>query len=483
MHKKFLLNLGLLFLLNLLVKPLWIFGIDLTVQNRVGPEVYGFYYALLNFSYIFNIFLDFGITNFNNRNIAQNAQLITKHVPGLVILRLMLGALYIVISGLFGMIIGYSESQLLFVSVLCINQFFSALVLYLRSNLSGLQLFKTDSLLSVLDKVLMIIFCAILLQDQWIGTSFKIIWFVLAQSVSYIITALIAITQILTHSGKLHFKWEPAFYMVMLKKTAPFALLGLLMVFYTRVDSVMLERMLPDGELQAGIYAQGFRLLEAFNMVGFLTASLLLPMFSKQLGQNESISQLLNLSYRFLMVPVFILFVGCYLYRKHLMDFLYTSHSDESAPVFGLLMASFLFVSSTYVLGTLLTANGSLRQLNYLAFGCLILNIILNFVLIPTYKAYGAALASLFTNGLNALGQVLIVMPLFSQKLSSKMIFRSISFLLIFTALAYYIANLSLFWFWGLLLIGVVGVVLALLSGLIGIQSAMELVKKRLAND
>ena len=255
------------------------------------------------------------------------------------------------------------------------------------------------------------------------------------------------------------------------------------MVFYTRVYSVMLERMLPDGELQAGIYAQGFRLLEAFNMVGFLTASLLLPMFSKQLGQNESISQLLNLSYRFLMVPVFILFVGCYLYRKHLMDFLYTSHSDESAPVFGLLMASFLFVSSTYVLGTLLTANGSLRQLNYLAFGCLILNIILNFVLIPTYKAYGAALASLFTNGLNALGQVLIVMPLFSQKLSSKMIFRSISFLLIFTALAYYIANLSLFWFWGLLLIGVVGVVLALLSGLIGIQSAMELVKKRLAND
>ena len=125
------------------------------------------------------------------------------------------------------------------------------------------------------------------------------------------------------------------------------------------------------------------------------------------------------------------------------------------------------------MLGTLLTANGSLRQLNYLAFGCLILNIILNFVLIPTYKAYGAALASLFTNGLNALGQVLIVMPLFSQKLSSKMIFRSISLLLIFTALAYYIANLSLFWFWGLLLIGVVGVVLALLSGLIGIQSAM----------
>ena len=50
--------------LNLLVKPIAIFGIDAEVQDRVGTEDYGLYFALLNFSFLFNILLDFGINNF-----------------------------------------------------------------------------------------------------------------------------------------------------------------------------------------------------------------------------------------------------------------------------------------------------------------------------------------------------------------------------------------------------------------------------------
>ena len=79
MQKKFLTNLGLLLFLNLLVKPFWVLGIDRSVQNVVGAEEYGFYFSILNFSFLFNMFLDLGITNFNNRNIAQNAQLLNKH--------------------------------------------------------------------------------------------------------------------------------------------------------------------------------------------------------------------------------------------------------------------------------------------------------------------------------------------------------------------------------------------------------------------
>ena len=58
MQKKFVSSLLLLLLLNVLVKPLWIFGIDLTVQNRVGAEAYGLYAAIFSFTMIFNIVLD-----------------------------------------------------------------------------------------------------------------------------------------------------------------------------------------------------------------------------------------------------------------------------------------------------------------------------------------------------------------------------------------------------------------------------------------
>ena len=94
MQRKFLTNLLLLLLLNFLIKPLWIFGIDLRVQNVVGAQDYGFYFAILNASFLFNILLDFGITKFNNKNIAQNTQLLNKHFSGIVILKLMLAVVH-----------------------------------------------------------------------------------------------------------------------------------------------------------------------------------------------------------------------------------------------------------------------------------------------------------------------------------------------------------------------------------------------------
>jgi len=51
------------------------------------------YFTIFNFSFLFFIFLDLGITNFNNRNIAQNNQLLNKHLAGIGTMKMMLGLL------------------------------------------------------------------------------------------------------------------------------------------------------------------------------------------------------------------------------------------------------------------------------------------------------------------------------------------------------------------------------------------------------
>ena len=45
-------GLSLLLLFNLLIKPVWIFLIDRPVQNAVGHEAYGTYFALFNLTYV-----------------------------------------------------------------------------------------------------------------------------------------------------------------------------------------------------------------------------------------------------------------------------------------------------------------------------------------------------------------------------------------------------------------------------------------------
>ena len=46
MQNRFIKNIIFLLFLNLLVKPFWILGIDVAVQNRVGASAYGLYFAL-----------------------------------------------------------------------------------------------------------------------------------------------------------------------------------------------------------------------------------------------------------------------------------------------------------------------------------------------------------------------------------------------------------------------------------------------------
>ena len=98
MQKKFITNLALLLFLNLLIKPFWILGIDRSVQNAVSAETFGTYYALFNFTFLLNILLDLGITNFNNKNIAQNNHLLSKHVSSILSLRLLLGGIYFIVT-------------------------------------------------------------------------------------------------------------------------------------------------------------------------------------------------------------------------------------------------------------------------------------------------------------------------------------------------------------------------------------------------
>jgi len=242
LKRKFVTNLILLIFLNILVKPFWIFGIDRTVQNMVGDESYGLYFALFNFSMILNILLDIGITNYNNRNIAQHNFLLPKHLSNIVGLKLVLAVVYAIFSLLVALIIGYNKIQFHLLFFLIINQFLISLTLYLRSNISALHLFRTDSLISVLDRSLMIIICSLLLFTNILKGQFTICWFIYAQTLAYAITTIITFLVVLHKSGKIKIHFNPKFFLVFLRKSYPYALLILLMSLYNRIDSVMLER-------------------------------------------------------------------------------------------------------------------------------------------------------------------------------------------------------------------------------------------------
>ena len=439
MKRKFITNLILLLALNLLIKPFWIFGIDRTVQNLVGDETYGLYFALFNFSLLLNILLDVGITSFNNKNIAQHNFLLKKHFPNIVGLKFLLAIVYAVFTLTAAAIIGYSKVQIHLLVFLIFNQFLISFTLYLRSNISALHLFKTDSILSVLDRSIMILICSVLLFSDYFRVSFTIGWFVYAQTAAYLLTTVIAFFIVLKKSGKISVRFNPKFYTVFLRKSYPYALLILLMGFYNRIDAVMLERLLPEtvGQEQAGIYAQAFRLLDAVSMFGVLVAGLLLPIFAKMLIQKEAIGPMVKLSFTLLMVPAIVVAVSSIFYDTEIMEVLYHSNTAHSSELLGILMTGFVGIATTYIFGTLLTANGSIKHLNLMALGGMILNVSLNFVLIPKYLAFGSAYASLTTQILTGIAQALLAMYIFKLKADFRTIIQFVVFTIAVIGLAF----------------------------------------------
>ena len=479
MQKKFITNLAFLLFLNLLIKPFWLLGIDRTVQNVTGAAVYGEYYALFNFSFLFNILLDLGITNFNNRNISQNRQLLNKHLSGTIMLRLMLAGGYILISLIASWIIGYSVLQFQMLAILLLNQILISFILYLRSNLAGLHLFRTDSIISVLDRAIMIIICGWLLWGRMSDTPFKIEWFIWAQTIAYILTAIVTLLLLSKKTTFGNLNWNPLFAVMILKKSYPFAILILLMTFYNRIDSVMLERMLPNGSIQAGIYAQGYRLLDASNMIAYLFAGLLLPIFSHMLKHKEDIRALLRLSYLLLAVPALIVACCSYFFREQIMNLLYYEHVAGSALIFSILMIGFFAISTTYVFGTLLTSNGNLRQLNIMAGVGMVLNIGLNLILIPKFEALGAATASLITQFTTALIQVILCLRIFKLRFDFNLSIRLVIFILSIIFLTQLASELPLNWAYNLLISALGSIAMAFILNLMNIKSMIDILKSR----
>ncbi len=476
-------------ILNLLIKPFWILGIDRTVQNTVGAGEYGFYFAIFNFSFLFNILLDLGITNFNNKSIAQNRHLLTKYLSNILSIKLLLFTLYVIITFSFALFIDYSPEQIRLLVFLAVNQFLLSFILYLRSNLGGLHLFRTDAMISVLDRMLMIIICSLLLWGNLVD-EFRIQYFVYAQTAGYGISVIITFLLVVQHAKKkwLRLSWNLPFCLAIVRKSFPFAVLVLLMTFYNRIDSVMLERLLDDGARYSGIYASAYRLLDAANMVSYLFAVLLLPIFARMIKQKQSPEELAKLSFTLIITPAIMVAVAAFYYNTELMHKLYPMHIgetkamfahriEESSRVFGLLMTCFMAISTTYIFGTLLTANGSLLKLNVIAFSGMLLNILLNFLLIPVLFSTGSAVASLFTQMLVAVTQVLIVKRMFRFRVNYVLLGRLFAFLTGLLLLGFLSRQLPLPWLHSLVAFGLAGIVLALLIRLISLKQIYALIR------
>ncbi|MBW7912913.1 MAG: polysaccharide biosynthesis C-terminal domain-containing protein [Taibaiella sp.] len=479
MRRFFVKNLLFVIAVNLLVKPLWVFLVDRTVQNRVGHAGYGTYQALVNLGLIFNIILDFGLTYYNTHIISGSPGKLRSLFPAMLSARLVLAGVYAIIVLLTGWLLGFSTGEMLLLMGIVAIQSLNSLMLFLRSNISALHKFRLDALLSVTDRLLMICVCSVLL--FWPGMpDFKIEWFVLAQVACYaaaIILALYFIRRIASVSFVPSFNTREVSGII--KKSIPYATLVFLMAVHMRADTILIERISgPDGKNFAGIYAAGYRLLDVGNMFGIMFSGMLLPMFGRLLSQQGDIQPIVRLSVNILLPCAFIATGAAVFFGTDIMQWLYTDMDAYSGRVFAWLMACFPAYCIMYIYSTLLTANGNLALLNKVAIVGVVINLSLNLWLIPEQQALGAAKVAFITQTTLAFLYIFFSGRKLHMHKGIKLLAAHMGYVLLLGTAGFLCAQLHIYWLYAMLLYGLCGLVLIFLFRFVSVSSVKALMAK-----
>ena len=400
---RFYSSLGLLIILNLIIKPVWIFAIERQVQNSVGNLLYGTYFSLLNLTLMGGFLLDWGVSACLNRQMAAGENSFTGPVSRFLSIKLLFSVIYTAVILFIAWLAGTKRWDILGLAIAI--QVLSSFFIFLRGIVTAQQWFRADAWLSVLDKTLMILVCGSFLYLPVVAGNISIEKFLLAQ-VACTAIAIVAVVALLKRK---HFRFSSLGDQMprkqIMKAALPYALIILLMTLHYRLDGFLLG--LLKNEYEAGIYAAAYRLLDAANMVGYLAAGFLLPFIARRWSTGQSFnSVVLDIRHGLMLFSLSTAIIFFFL-AGWFQELLYNNPASSATEVLQWCLPALIGYSLVQVYGTVLTATGHIVPFCYLALGAAIINTLLNLLLIPLLGAKGSCWAAIVSQGLFGIASLL----------------------------------------------------------------------------
>jgi O-antigen/teichoic acid export membrane protein len=444
MKRQFAINIVLLVFINLLIKPVYIFFIEARVQDVLGHAAYGKYFTYLNFALLFQFLADLGTQSWNAQYLSKNRNDGSRVFSDIFFLRVLLGMIYIFSICLFAWLTGWFD--MLLIVYLAFQAFFSTSLVFVRSSITSLGHYKTDNLLSVADKILMIAGLGWLLYFMP-ERHFSVIDFAVIQTGALLAANLLAIALLILQGGVILVKPDFSSWWSILRKSAPYMVIALLMMAYNKLDGLLLGTMSPTGTSAAGVYAAAFRIYDAMNMIGYLMAGLLLPMFASLIGEKKYPGHLAGMAFQMMWTVCLPIVFVIVVFPDQILDTIYSTPQDQAIASLQWLSVSFIMINIGYIYGTLMVAadQGS-RLVGVFATG-LVINFTGNILLIPVLGPTGAAITCFVTQSLVAAGQLRQAMYKLQLTISRYQILTGVKFSMLTVSGILILCQLSIPWY------------------------------------
>jgi PST family polysaccharide transporter len=188
--------------------------------------------------------------------------------------------------------------------------------------------------------------------------------------------------------------WRP-----LIRAALPVGLASLMITVYYQVDSVLLLQIAGAGE--AGVYGAAYRFIGPLSFLPLAVMSSVLPVVSAVHGRDpHRVRRLVQVSAESMGIISLPILAGAIALSGPIVAILFGEEFERAAALLPILMIAFVWLCFGTLAGVLAPALGLQWRLALVATVGAAVNVLLNLLLIPRYGAFGAAWATVATEGL-----------------------------------------------------------------------------------
>jgi O-antigen/teichoic acid export membrane protein len=365
------------------------------VARELGVQRYGVYTLAFTVFFFLEFLAQFGIRPMAVREIARNRDQAERLAGGILIL--LLGGAFLVYGLLLLALpfVNYEPEVKAVIYLLALTLFPHAVSHTFTVTSYGFERMKLPSIISIASGLT---FSSLGILVLYLGGGLPgVVGVLVAVGVG---EGLVAGWLMLRNLPGSRLTLDPPLWWELIKQSLPFGVLGLLMLIHSKVDVFMLSLMQGplDGLVAIGYYMPAYSILGAFMLLPQHLRMAMVPALASRGDSIQVMRSTLEGSTKFLFAflsfPMIIATTFC---ARDIVTLVFGESYLPTADALRILGWAYAFVAATTPAFAALVTSRRLGRYVPWAIGIVLVNVLLNLVLIPSYSFVGAAVATLIT--------------------------------------------------------------------------------------
>ncbi len=386
-------NIGSLFgaqIITSILKPILL----IYIARTLGDEIFGKYSFLFSLTAIFLIISEFGIKSVAIRDVARDTSNVDQYLRNIISLKLLFSAVSVIILVLFVTLLDMPRDTTLASYIFAGGLFFQSMSYAFRWVFHALQIMEFEALQRVVERFLLLVLSMLVLW-QGFGLIALSLVFLITQIGIFFLSLFFALRKIRIPSIKANL----SFFRYIIKTAVFFALCEVLWMVYFKIDIVMLAKI--RGEREVGWYNAAYVVVNFITLISMIMMQAMFPVLSSLYEKaKDKLKETAESLFRYLIIIALSLVPVVFMLSNRIINIIYGTGYEHSIHVLNVLIFVIIFLFPGNLFAHILASSNRHKQLALGNFVGVVVNIVLNFILIPKYGYTGAGIATIITEAI-----------------------------------------------------------------------------------